>query len=124
VAETGANFIPVGFSATNGAVIPIASNTASFSLIGTEFGGDVRSTFALPDLRGRVVIGAGNGAGLSLYFVGETPGVESLYLDGNAPPVDPPPVTGVPEPATFVYVAVFGVALIARKSFGTKKRTR
>ena len=79
--------MPSGFSFTvpnwhdcNGALIAISSNTALFSLIGTTFGGDGRSTFALPDLRGRIIKGQGNGPGLPTVKWGEKAGAETYTL--------------------------------------------
>ncbi len=59
----GTNFCPRGWAETHGQMLPISGNEALFSLLGTQFGGDGRTTFALPDLRGRVIIGEGNGPG-------------------------------------------------------------
>ena len=74
------NFCPRGWTAANGALLPISSNSALFSVLGTEFGGDGTTTFALPDLRGRVVIGTGRGPGLSLRQIGATGGMEYVTL--------------------------------------------
>jgi len=76
----GYNFCPRYFAQANGQLLPIAQNTALFSLLGTMFGGDGRTTFALPDLRGRAPIGQGQGPGLSNYIVGQTGGQESFTL--------------------------------------------
>lgn len=70
----------------NGQLITIAQNSALFSLLGTTYGGDGRVTFALPDLRGRVPIGMGQGRGLSSYQQGEADGVESVTLNRNQMP--------------------------------------
>lgn len=59
----GGSFIPRGWAACDGSILPISSNQALFSLIGCTYGGDCRSTFALPDLRGRVAVGYGSGKG-------------------------------------------------------------
>ena len=64
----------------NGALRQISQNTALFSLLGTFYGGDGRSTFGVPDLRGRVIMGSGNGAGLSPRVIGETIGDETVTL--------------------------------------------
>jgi microcystin-dependent protein len=74
------NFAPVGWFLCNGQLLEIEQYTALFSLIGTTYGGDGRTTFALPDLRGRVPVSSGQGAGLSNYDLGETYGVESVTL--------------------------------------------
>lgn len=75
------NFTPYGtWMACNGALIAISQNTALFALIGTYYGGDGMSTFAVPDLRGRVPIGMGQGPGLSNYNIGESNGVEQTTL--------------------------------------------
>jgi len=64
----------------NGQLIAISQNTALFSLLGTTYGGDGRTTFALPDLRGRVPLHAGSGPGLSNYPLGQRGGVEQVAL--------------------------------------------
>jgi microcystin-dependent protein len=63
----GFNFAPNGWALTNGQLLSLAQNTALFSLLGTMYGGNGQTTFALPDTRGRVIIGAGQGPGLSNY---------------------------------------------------------
>ncbi len=67
-------FAPVGFAECNGQLLSISQNTALFALLGTTYGGDGKTTFALPDLRGRVPVGAGQGPGLSMYVQGEMGG--------------------------------------------------
>lgn len=80
------NYCPVGWAATDGAVLGVSDNTPLFSLLGTSFGGDGRSTFAVPDLRGRVVIGSGAGTGLSNRQVGNSGGAETVTLGANQLP--------------------------------------
>lgn len=74
------NFAPRGWAFCDGQLLPIAQNTALFSLLGTTFGGDGRYNFALPDLRGRTQLHAGGGAGLTPRFLGEQGGVEEVAL--------------------------------------------
>ncbi|WP_395050659.1 phage tail protein [Flavobacterium sp.] len=74
------NFAPAGWAFCDGSILPISENDALFSLIGTTYGGDGQSTFALPDFRGRVPIGMGQGAGLSNRTLGETGGQEAITL--------------------------------------------
>jgi microcystin-dependent protein len=76
----GFNFAPKGWSMCQGQIISISQNTALFSLLGTMYGGDGRTTFALPDLRGRAAIGMGQGPGLSDYDQGQVGGVETTTL--------------------------------------------
>jgi microcystin-dependent protein len=76
----GFNFTPNGWMMCQGQLLPISQNAALFSLLGTTYGGDGRTTFALPDLRGRVPIGMGQGPGLSNYTPGQTGGTESVTL--------------------------------------------
>jgi microcystin-dependent protein len=76
----GFNFAPVGWAQCNGQLIPISQNTALFSLLGTNYGGDGKSTFALPNIQGMAVVGPGQGIGLSQYFIGETTGTETVTL--------------------------------------------
>ncbi|MEP7144855.1 MAG: tail fiber protein [Ferruginibacter sp.] len=81
------NFAPRGWALCNGQILSIAQNTALFSLLGTTFGGDGVSTFALPDLRGRVPVHAGQGPGLSTYELGQPGGSENTsLLLSNLPP--------------------------------------
>ena len=76
----GFNFAPRGWAYCNGQLLPIAQNTALFSLLGTTYGGNGQTTFALPNLQSRVPIHFGQGAGLSAYSLGETGGQESVTL--------------------------------------------
>lgn len=71
---------PAGWVECNGQVIPISQNTALFSLLGTTYGGDGKSTFALPDLRGRAPMHPGHGPGLSLHNLGEVGGAKTVTL--------------------------------------------
>ncbi|WP_074409558.1 phage tail protein [Aquimarina megaterium] len=75
------NFAPRSWAFCSGALLAISSNTALFSLLGTTFGGDGRTTFGLPDLRGRAPIGFGNGPGLSDYRLGSKGGLEVVTLN-------------------------------------------
>ena len=80
------NFAPYGWAFCQGQILPIAQNTALFSLLGTTYGGDGRTTFALPDLRGRVPVGFGQGLGLSNRVIGEQFGSELVTLNINQMP--------------------------------------
>ena len=77
----GFNFCPRGWANTNGQLLPIAQNQALYSLVGTYYGGDGRTTFGLPDLRGRVVIAPGQAPGLSNYAIGQKGGAETVTLN-------------------------------------------
>jgi microcystin-dependent protein len=74
------NFAPKGWAFCNGQLMPISQNTALFSLLGTTYGGDGKSTFALPDLQGSAPMQPGQGQGLSLRDLGEMSGTESITL--------------------------------------------
>jgi microcystin-dependent protein len=74
------NFNPRGWFYCQGQLLSIAQNTALFSLLGTTFGGDGQVTFALPDFRGRVAVGTGNGAGLPSVVLGEMSGTNTTTL--------------------------------------------
>ncbi|HKE74978.1 MAG TPA: tail fiber protein [Acidimicrobiales bacterium] len=76
----GFGWAPVGWALCNGQLLSISSNTALFSLLGTTYGGNGQTTFGLPDLRGRVPVGQGQGPGLSNYDLGEVAGVENVTL--------------------------------------------
>ena len=81
------NFAPRGYALCEGQSLPINQYQALYSLLGTTYGGDGRITFALPDLRGRVPIGPGQGAGLSYYALGDSGGVQSVVLSEAQMPV-------------------------------------
>lgn len=74
------NFAPRSWAQCAGQLLAISTNTALFSLLGTNYGGDGRVTFGLPDLRGRAVVGVGQGPGLSDYDLGQMGGDESVTL--------------------------------------------
>src|SRR4026208_270933 len=74
------NFAPKGGAWCNGQLLPLSQNTALFSLLGTTYGGDGKSTFALPDLEGRAPMHPGQGPGLSLHDLGETGGSDTVTL--------------------------------------------
>jgi microcystin-dependent protein len=76
----GFNFNPSGWATCNGQLMSIASNTALFSLLGTTYGGNGTSNFALPNLQASVPLGMGQGAGLSNYTLGESGGVATVPL--------------------------------------------
>ncbi|NJL82618.1 MAG: phage tail protein [Chloroflexaceae bacterium] len=80
------NFAPRGYAFCQGQLLSIAQNSALFALIGTTFGGNGQTTFALPDLRGRVPLGVGQGSGLSLRNLGELAGSETNTLATNQLP--------------------------------------
>ena len=92
----GFNFAPRGWAMCEGQLLPIQSYTALFSLLGTTFGGDGRTTFGLPDLRGRSIVGMGNGPGLSAISWGERGGAEHHTLS----------IAEIPAHAHSVQVAV------------------
>lgn len=74
------NFAPKGWAWCDGQLLPLSQNTALFSLLGTTYGGDGKSNFALPDLEGRAPMHPGQGPGLSLHDLGETGGSETVTL--------------------------------------------
>ena len=74
------NFAPRGWAWCDGQLLPLSQNTALFSLLGTTYGGDGKSNFALPDLQGRAPMHPGQGPGLSLHDLGETGGSETVTL--------------------------------------------
>lgn len=117
-------FAPRGFALCNGQLMSIAQNQALFSLLGTQYGGNGTTTFALPDLRSRTPVGAGPsrdaGWSPSPYGVGEIGGVENVTLQGPQAPVHSPVVNGttaagaIRNPAGGLYgsssKAIFGPA--------------
>jgi microcystin-dependent protein len=83
----GFNFPPVGWASCDGQTLPISQNTALFSLLGTTYGGDGKTTFALPNLNGRVPMFYGQGPGLSLHDIGESGGSDTVVLQATELPV-------------------------------------
>ncbi len=79
-------FAPRGWARLDGQILPIAQNTALFSLLGTTYGGDGRSTFALPDMRGRALLHDGQGLGLSPHVEGAQEGHETVTLTSSQMP--------------------------------------
>ncbi len=81
------NFAPQGWAHCNGQLLPISQNTALFSLLGTTYGGDGKSTFALPNLLGNAPLHPGQGSGLSQYDLGQTGGTETITLLQSEMPI-------------------------------------
>jgi len=94
----GFNFAPRGWASCDGQVLPISQNTALFSLLGTTYGGDGRSTFALPDLQARLPLGTGQGPGLSDRQLGESGGSASVSLLAQEMPAHTHGLSGTPSP--------------------------
>ena len=108
----GFNFAPRGWAFCDGQILPIVQNTALFSLLGVNYGGDGRSTFALPDLRGRFALHQGQGPGLSQRFLGETGGQAGVSLLASQMPAhshalraDASPTTAAPAGAALAPTA-------------------
>jgi microcystin-dependent protein len=86
-------FAPAGWAFCDGSLLPISEYDALFNLLGTTYGGDGQQTFALPDLRGRAMVGTGTGPGLSSYVLGQQGGVEQVTLTVAQLPSHGLPVT-------------------------------
>jgi microcystin-dependent protein len=109
IRATGFNFAPTGWALCNGQVLPISQNTALFSLLGTQFGGNGTSNFALPNLQGNAPMHQGNGAGLSPRTMGEASGETAVTLLASQMPSHTH--TAMNAPASNAYAptnAVFG----------------
>jgi len=89
----GFSFAPRTWALCQGQILPIAQNTALFSLLGTTYGGNGQTTFGLPDLRGRAAIGQGQGPGLQIYPIGQKAGVENVTLTVLQMPIHNHPFT-------------------------------
>ena len=87
-------FAPRNFQICQGQLLPIRQYTALFSILGVNFGGDGKVTFALPNLQGRTIVGAGTGPGLTTYDVGDMGGAESVMLDNATMPAHTHLMTG------------------------------
>lgn len=99
ISIVGYNFAPRGWAQCNGQILPIAQNSALFSLLGTTYGGNGQTTFALPDLRGRSPMAFGLGAGVSPRQLGETSGQETVTLQATQLPQHTHPVNASPARA-------------------------
>ena len=98
------NFAPSGYALCQGQLLSISQNTALFSLLGTQYGGNGVSTFGLPNLQGAVPVGQGQGPGLSLYSMGDTGGTPSVTLNTTGVPTHTHTMNGektgsLPSPA-------------------------
>lgn len=89
------NFPPKDWALCNGQLLAISSNTALFSILGINYGGDGRVTFGLPNLQGRVVVSPGQGPGLSLWDLGQTQGDDSVTLTSTEMPMHTHQITGM-----------------------------
>lgn len=96
----GGNFAPRGWELCQGQLLPISGYEALFSLIGTTYGGDGQSTFALPDLRGRLPVHQGNG-----YVIGQTFGVETVTLSTSQIPAHNHSLAGSSELTSGIFTA-------------------
>ena len=95
------NFAPTGWAWCNGQLLPISQNTALFSLLGTYYGGDGKSTFALPDLQGRAAMHQGQGPGLSERFLGQEGGSETVTVLPSEMPNHTHTLRGADTPAQY-----------------------
>src|SRR5215207_7625434 len=95
----GFNFAPKGWAFCNGQLLPLSQNTALFALLGTTYGGDGKSTFALPDLQGSAAMHPGQGQGLSLRDLGQIGGSETVTLLVSEMPIHTHSLNAAPNPA-------------------------
>lgn len=121
----GFNFPPRGWAFCDGQLLAISSNTALFSLLGTMYGGDGRTTFALPDLRGRSIVHIGQGPGLSQIIQGQKSGAENVTLTIANMPSHNHQVTAttndatLDEPATGARFGTAAAAIYSATGTGT-----
>ena len=94
------NFAPKGWAFCDGQLLPLSQNTALFALLGTMYGGDGKSTFALPNLQGGVALHKGQGIGLSQRSIGEMGGAQTVTLLVSEMPVHNHGVRGIAVPST------------------------
>jgi microcystin-dependent protein len=95
----GGNFAIANWSFCNGQLIPISQNETLYTLIGTTYGGDGTSTFALPNMQGRLPIHMGAGTGLSPYVIGQSAGTESVTLNQSTMPAHSHALNATSAPA-------------------------
>jgi microcystin-dependent protein len=115
------NFAPKGWAFCDGQLMPLSQNTALFSLLGTTYGGDGKSTFALPDLQGSSPMHPGQGPGLSLYDLGQQGGAEFITLLVSEIPAHTHTImaAGNPPPSNAGAPATDGTSSLGRSSGGT-----
>jgi len=99
------NFAPKGWAFCDGQLLPLSQNTALFALLGTTYGGDGKSTFALPNLQGSTALHPGQGQGLSLRDLGEIGGVQAVTLLVSEMPVHTHSMNANTSPATITVPA-------------------
>jgi microcystin-dependent protein len=92
------NFAPRGYQLCQGQLLSISQNTALFSILGTTYGGNGQTTFALPDLRGRAAVSSGQAPGLSNYSLGQAAGQEQVTLTTNSMPAHTHQITSSATP--------------------------
>jgi microcystin-dependent protein len=109
------NFAPRGWAWCDGQLLPLSQNTALFSLLGTTYGGNGKSNFALPDLQGRAPMHPGQGPGLSLHDLGETGGSETVTLLESEIPSHSHALNGTIEDST---QGTFSAGVTLAKSIG------
>jgi microcystin-dependent protein len=102
IRAVGFNFAPVGWAACNGQLMPIAQNTALFSLLGTQYGGDGVTTFALPNLQDSTPVDQGNGTGLTPRAIGDVGGEAQVTLTSAQIPSHNHPAQAVGGPGNQV----------------------
>jgi microcystin-dependent protein len=124
----GFNFTPVGYAYCHGQLLSIAQNPVLFSLIGTIYGGDGQTTFALPDLRGRVPIHQGNGPGLTPRTIGERSGEEyhtliSTEIPQHSHPTPAATASSATAPTTALAHGPAQLGSATWPSFGTPTTT-
>lgn len=123
----GFNFAPRGWALCNGQLLPIAQYSALFSLLGTTYGGDGRTTFGLPDLRGRAPMHFGNGPGLTSRQLGQRGGAESVTLTTAQLPSHNHNLQSAPEGNTDEpvdnYIAGAGLNSFSTEASTTSKAT-
>lgn len=118
------NFAPKGWASCDGQLLPISQNTALFSLLGTMYGGDGKSTFALPDMQGNAPMMWGQGSGLSLHDEGEMSGTPQVTLLESEMPLHTHVLNGQQDPGDLFQPSVGGVGnMIARSQNGNVFQT-
>ena len=119
------NFAPTGWALCNGQLLPISQNTALFSLLGVTYGGDGKTTFALPNLQGAAPIHAGQGPGLSTRYLGEQGGEQAVTLLQTEMPVHSHALLGtnqlqqLPDPANHTLARANANAYVQNPSAGS-----